>query len=541
MTTAAHVSPEQASAEVLRRQRARASLVEYARSIDIPGVPVSDDPEEEMFEPVETAVALHHRLTMEAIQRTMEKKRGRLMIFEPPGSAKSTYGSVVAPVWAMSKWKGHRVILASYGLELAERHSRRARALARDPRQQAIWESKPTLSGDQKAISDWSLTNGSNYMAAGFQTGITGNRADGVIIDDPVKGREAADSETIRNKTKEEFRESIKTRLKPNGYIILIQTRWHQDDLAGSILPEDYKGESGEILCRDGQVWEVLNIPAKCEHEDDPLGREIGQYLWLEYFSVAHWQEFENDPQGKRTWSALYQQRPTAGDGVQFKREMFRRYDPDIAPGLPGGLPLGVRANAASDVATKDEAEQGHKDFTEHCIGGLDSVSDLYILDWWYGQKATDVWIEAAIALMRRWKPLYWAHEGGPIDNAVKPAWARAMREAKPTPVYTIFQPMPSIKNKVIKLSTLEAWVNTGRVWLPLNRPWADRVIDQLVNFPAGKYDDAADAIGLLARLLDKMLSGTLQSKKPRPQGPKPFTGEWLEYDEKPTAKLRFR
>lgn len=529
------VTSELAAAELLRRQRARDSMPEYARSIDIPGAPTSEDPEAEIFKPIESSIAHHHLVMMEAIQRTMEKKRGRLMIFAPPGAAKSTYTSVVAPNWAMGKWPGHRLILASYGLELAERQSRKARALARDKRHQAIWPEKPTLSSEQKAVGDWSTSTGSNLMAAGFQSGITGNRANGLLIDDPVKNREEADSPTVREKTKSEFREAAKTRLMPNGYIILIQTRWHEDDLAGSILPEDYKGESGMIKCRDGQTWEVLNIPAKAEHVDDPLKREIGEYLWPEWFPIEHWLEFENDPQGKRTWSSLFQQRPSPGEGLMFKREYFRRYDPDIQPGLPGGRPLHMQLNGATDNATKE----GGGDFTEHVIGGLDSNNDLWFIDWWYGQHTTDITIAAFIALIQRYKPLHWAHEGGPIENAIGPAIRRAMREAKPQRVHTLLESLTSIKNKTIKLGTLQAWAAAGRIWLPMNRPWADRLIDQLCGFPAAKYDDAADAAGLLARMLDLMMTGELPSSKPKPQLV-PFTAAWLEYTDEPERKIRY-
>lgn len=533
-----HITQEEAAAEALRRQRACDSLVEYARSIDVPGAPASDDPEGEVFKPVESSMAVHHIKILEAIQKCVTTPNGRLMIFAPPGSAKSSYASVVTPVWCMSKWENYRIILASYASNIAEKHSRKARSLCRQPRASAIWPEKPSLSKDQKAIGNWSLSNGSEFMAAGILAGITGNRANGILIDDPVANREDADSETIREKTKDEYQDSIDSRLLPNGWVILIQTRWHQDDLAGGILPEGYAGQSGEILCRDGQVWTVLNIPAKCEHADDPLGRAIGEYLWPEWFPQAHWEIRENNPQGQRTWSALFQQRPTAGSGIKFGREHVRWYDPDVPIGTPGGLPKNLQLHGASDNATKDEDQKGHKDFTEHGVGGLSSAGDLYVVDWWYGQRTTDVTIAASIALMQRHHPLRWAHEGGPIEHAIMPAWVKAMRESNPR-VFVLFESMPSIKNKAIKLSTLEAMWSAGRVWLPMNRPWAERLVDQLCNFPAGKYDDAADTLGLLARLLDKMLNARVESTKTRPQL-KPFSPEWLEFQEQPDRKIRF-
>lgn len=535
----AQVTSEQAAAELLRRQRARVSLVEYARSVDIPGAPASEDPEAELFKPIESAVALHHRVMLEKIQKTMDTPNGRLFIFAPPGSAKSSYASVVAPVWDMSRKVDNRIILVSYDSDMAIKHSRRARALCRQPKQTTIWESKPALSKEQKSVEAWALSNGSEYMAAGIMAGVTGNRAKGIIIDDPVKNREAADSDTIREKIKDEYQDTIDSRLAPGGWVIIIQTRWHEDDLSGSILPEDYKGESGAILCRDGQVWDVLNIPAEAERADDPLGRKPGEFLWPEWFPDSHWLMRKNNPQAQRTWNALFQQRPVPGEGIKFHREDFHWYDPDKEPGANGGPPLRLSLNGASDNATKDASAEGKKDFTEHAIGGLDHNSDLYFTDWWYKQATTDITCLAAVALMQRHKPVYWAHESGPIEHAIMPTLRRLMQDAKPR-AYTVFEPMPSIKSKALKLEVLCGWVSAGKVFLPLNRDWAQRLVDQLIAFPAGKFDDAADAAGLLARLLDRMMQRRLKSKEPR-STIKPFTAAWLEYEEQGERQVRYR
>jgi hypothetical protein len=291
---------QQAAAELLRRQRARSSLVEFSQAIDVPGVPIMDEPDEEdpntgllknrfeakpvHYTPVEQRVALHHLLIMQALQRCIETPRGRLMIFAPPGSAKSTYASVLAPAWAMGRKKNTQIILGSYGTSIAAKQSRKVRSIVRDPLYTSLWNEKPKLLDDQRAVDDWQLSNGSSMMAAGLLAGITGNRADGIIIDDPVANREQADSPTIREKIYNEYIDTAMTRAKPNMWAILIQTRWSEEDLAGMILPADYAGESGSIKCRDGQVWQVLSIPARAERDNDVLGRKVGDYLWPEWF-----------------------------------------------------------------------------------------------------------------------------------------------------------------------------------------------------------------------------------------------------------------
>jgi hypothetical protein len=146
-----------AALELLRRQRARSSLVEYARAIDIPGAPAATDPETEQFKPVETSLALHHRVILENIERTVSTPRGRLMIFAPPGSAKSSYASVVTPAWLLASRPGYRIIIASYATKIAAKQSRKARALCRQDAHVSIWPDRPILANDQKAVDQWAL------------------------------------------------------------------------------------------------------------------------------------------------------------------------------------------------------------------------------------------------------------------------------------------------------------------------------------------------------------------------------------------------
>ena len=341
------LTPAQAAIEKIRRQRANASLAEFSQAVEIPGVPVYGQDEADeldsvedgakhielkrqtLYTPIESRVALHHLVMMMAMQKCIETPRGRLMVFAPPGSAKSTYGSVVAPAWAMGRKPNQQIILASYATGIAAKQARKVRAVVKEAVYTSLWKSKPTLQDDQRAVDDWSMTNGSGMMAAGLLAGITGNRADGFVIDDPVANREQADSPALQEKTYQEYIDTVMTRAKPKMWCILIQTRWSENDLAGLILPESYEGESGRIHCRDGQWWEVLCIPAKAERADDPLGRAPGEYLWKEWFPEAHWKTWEDNPRAARTWNALFQQRPAPFTGVHFNRDLFKMYDLD--------------------------------------------------------------------------------------------------------------------------------------------------------------------------------------------------------------------
>lgn len=511
------VTPAQAAREILRRRRARDSLVAYSRAITIPGAPVEPDSEADYFRPIETGIAKHHIVTMEAVERCIRAPDGRLMIFEPPGSAKSTYVSVVGTTWAMGAFPGLRVLATSYAAAPIVRASKRARQIVQSAAYRYLWPDAVTLLGNSAAADEWELSNGSGLFACGLLGGITSSRADLAIIDDPVAGREEADSPTIRNKTKAAYEDDFLTRIKPGASIILIQTRWHENDLAGSILPEDYDGRSGKILCRDGQEWEVLSIPAKCERADDPLGRRPGEYLWPEWFSARHWQNFESKA---RTWSALFQQRPTAGQGTHFKRQDFRRFK------LKSQLPRNLRLYLASDFATTPEGG----DFTEHGKIGVDSDGDIWVTAWWSGQEETDVGIDAALdmctpAVVR---PRLWLGEAGPIEKAIGPAIRRRMRERK---IYVRRMLPPSIADKALRAEGFAARVHARRVHVPDDVSWGDELIAQLCAFPGGRFDDKVDVCGLFGRLLDQLDEARDDTPLPD-ERPKPGTFAWLTQDE---------
>src|SRR6516165_9175256 len=206
--------------------------------------------------------APHHRLLMSKLVQVSRGSIQRLAVFMPPGSAKSTYSSVLFPPWYLARHKEHSILAASHTTELAEKWGRRVRNL--------LVEHGPTLelavSDDNQAAGRWSLKTGGEYYAAGVGVGIAGFRADLAIIDDPVRSREDADSALVREKTWDWYKSDLSTRMKPGGRIVVISTRWHEDDLAGRLLLDMQKG---------GDQWEVLSLPAIAE-AGDKVGRKPG-------------------------------------------------------------------------------------------------------------------------------------------------------------------------------------------------------------------------------------------------------------------------
>ncbi len=188
----------------------------------------------------------------------------RLMLLLPPGHAKSTYASVLFPAWWFTRHPASSIITACHTADLADHFARRVRDMVREHSPTLGY----TLARDERAAARWRISTRGDYYACGIRGPITGRRADLVLIDDPIKSHTEADSQSARDALWNWYRSDLATRLKPGGRIVLIMTRWHQDDLGGRLLEAD-------------PSWHVVKLPALAE-QNDPLGRAPGEALWPE-------------------------------------------------------------------------------------------------------------------------------------------------------------------------------------------------------------------------------------------------------------------
>lgn len=443
----------------------------------------------------------HHLLWLDCLQQVEDGKIKRLLGLLPPGAGKSIFTSVVFPTHFMGRFRSSSVIVASYGSELPRKFGRRARSITQQEIYKRVFNT--ALSEESKAADEWALENGSEWMAAGILTGITGNRADGVIWDDLIKGREQADSDIIRNKTWDAYVDDLLTRKKPQAFEIGISTRWHEDDVPGRILPADYNGESGLIECRDGNTWYVVCLPAEAERTDDILGRKPGEILWPEWFTKEMFAPFKRNP---RTWSSLYQQRPAPDTGVLFKGEWFKSFEQNERTGYPKGMEHGdLNIYGASDYAVTD----GGGDYTVHIIVGVDHKSNIYVLDLWRKQETSDKWVESFCDLVKRWKPLGWAEERGQIKSGVGPFLTKRMRERG---AYVVRADFPSVKSKKMRAQSIIGRMAQNGLYCPFGSEWFAEFRKELLLFDAGKHDDQVDALSLIGQVLDKMISADASS-----------------------------
>lgn len=442
------LSPQQAAAELLARRKARNSLLAFT---------AYTNPSYE--------AAPHHELIASKLEAVMRGEITRLIICMPPRHGKSELASRRFPSFYMGQKPDKQIIAASYSSDLSTDFGREVRNIVDSPEFGALFPI--TLAADSKAANRWHTSEGGMYVAAGVGTAITGRGADILLIDDPFKDRKDADSELQRQRVWDWYTSTAYTRLMPGGAVVVINTRWHDDDLTGRLLAEQQTG---------GDQWEVLSLPAI---DGD------GAALWPAWYPIERLEQIRGVLPA-RDWNSLYQQNPVPDDGDYFKADWFGEYDT---------LPK-LNIYGASDYAVTEDGG----DFTEHGIFGVDQNSNIYVLDWWFGKTNAAEWIERKCDLILKHKPDCWFGESGVIRRSVEPFMVKRMEERN---AFCRIEWIASIADKTARARGIQARASMGKVYLPKKAPWLDHVMGQLLRFPAGVHDDAVDVFGLIGRGLE--------------------------------------
>ena len=408
---------------------------------------------------------------LEAVERGEED---RVIFIEPPRHGKSLQVSQRFPAWYIGRNSTQEIIHCSYGGELVSGFGRRLRNLMASREHSEIF---PTggLAPDSKAANLWHTAQDGVYVAAGVGGPITGYGAHLGLVDDPVKSREEAESQTMRNRVWDWYQNDFYTRLMPGGAIIIIATRWHEDDLIGRLLNEEKSG---------GDKWTVIHHPAISED---------GQALWPERYPIEVLRRIERNV-GPRAWHSLYQGDPTPDEGVYFERSWLRR-------GVPPDN-SSMKFYGASDYAVT--ADGG--DYTVHGVIGIDRTERMWLVDLWRKQTSPDKWIPPMLDMMRRWDPIRWAEESGQIEKSVGPFLLREQMRRK---IYNQRVQFTSSRDKPSRARAIQGRIAMRGLWLPYAAPWADTVESELLKFPTGTYDDIVDFLSLIGRMIAGMEAGT--------------------------------
>ncbi len=402
------------------------------------------------------------------------------MIFLPPRHSKSETVTVRYSAWRLEKDPSLNIILGSYNQKLANRFSRKIKRIV---------EARIELASDRKAAEEWETAEGGGVRAVGVGAGVTGFGAGLIVIDDPVKSRAEAESATIRERVWDWFNDDVYTRLEPGAAIVLIQTRWHEDDLAGRLMSK--MNDDG------GEPWEIVSLPALAECPPgadaevwtDEIGRLDGEALCPERYGRDALLKIKRQL-GAYSFAALYQQRPVPAEGGLFKRSWFRNFV-DRSPVL-----LNWARGYDLAVSTRTSA-----DYTASFRCAFDAEGNLFIADGFRGRIEYPEQRRYVIDRMR--SETRTAHV---IEKALH---GEALVQDIRSGVAGGRAPLRALRVEADKYTRALTWANLaedGKVIL-VRGGWTDEFIAEACSFPGGRHDDQIDAVSLAVRQLGQRRS----------------------------------
>ncbi len=403
-----------------------------------------------------------HKFLANKIQTFVETPTGNpydiLVLSCPPQHGKSLTVTETFPSWYVGKYPDKRCIIACYNDDFAGKFGRRNKQKI-DEYGQFIFDIRLKKSSDRDMeIADH---NGS-IITRGIMSGITGNSGDLIIIDDPIKNRQEADSPTYRERLWEEWQNSIKTRTQAGTKIIIIQTRWHEDDLSGRVISSE-------------EFVEVVNIPVEAE-ENDILGRNIGDALCPEIGKDNKWlQAFKSSyKEGTRTWNALYMGRPTSAEGNIFKREWWKYYNK-----LPDNIQL---VGISVDATFKDNDTS---DFVAIEVWGKLN-GDYYLIDL----------IKRRMDFPETLKAIRYMADKYPQKHSIL-----VEDKANGSAIISMLKheiggiiPITPKESKIGRANAITGIVEGGNVYLPEYADFTNEFVEEFASFPNGVHDDLVDA-----------------------------------------------
>lgn len=412
-------------------------------------------------------------------QDVEDGKSPRLMLFMPPRHGKSTLASVAFPAWHLGKNPKHEFISCSYSGSLAMTFSRKVRQLLREPNYRNIF-AKTLLDRTSQSVEAWLTTQGGGYVAAGVGGGITGKGANILVIDDPVKNREDAESEFNRESVWNWYTSTAYTRLAPGGGVLIILTRWHDDDLAGRLL----------TAAKDGaDQWEVVKYPAIAEKDEE--FRKTGEALHPERYNLDALQQIQKAV-GPRDWVALYQQNPVADEGDYFTRDMIRYYedeDVDLSQ---------LRYYCAWDLAI---GQRDRNDYSVGLVVGVDEYDNMYVVDTVRGKFDGFELVEQILDLYETWRPGIVGIEKGHIEMAIGPFLEKRVQERRLHEAY--FKDLKvGRRDKEARARAIQGRMQQGMVYFPKEAVWTGPLVAELLRFPNGTHDDQVDALAWIGLMM---------------------------------------
>ncbi|MPZ99702.1 MAG: phage terminase large subunit [Dehalococcoidia bacterium] len=454
------------------RAAARESLIEFTS----------------LVKPKYRPAAVHVALAA-ALERVERGEVPKLVVTFPPRHGKSTLVSETSPPWLLGRNPDRRVMMTSYTARLARGFGRRARNITQSTEYQAIFPGV-TVADDSSAADEWNIEGrDGGYLAAGVGGSITGQGADVLLIDDPIRNRRDADSLVYRDAAWDWYSDVASTRLEGLGAVILCNTRWHQDDLAGRLL----EAEPGE--------WEELRVPAIAE-AGDPLGREVGEALWPARFPLSRLEKIRSS---SVDFDALYQGMPTSRGGATFRREWFDglRFDADDR----GHVNRCAGRWISVDTAMKESVTS---DYTSAVVVELMPDYRLAVRET-YRERLAFPDLPSTIEAMARRHNRDLKLRGVLIEDKGSGISAlQTLRASAPGWLAGLLIPFEPGGSKEYRAAQAAVWTRNGCVLLPAPSegvPWLADFEAELFGFPSVAHDDQVDSLVQVLLYLENFLS----------------------------------
>lgn len=433
-------------------------------------------------------------LTDKAQQFVEDVKSGkspRLFVSMPPRHSKSETMTKKYPAWVIGNNPDFEIIIASYSMDLARDFGKIARDTYREHSKNGTGIFNTVIDRDKSAGDNWGILE---HRGAVVSTGVggsaTGKGAHIAIIDDPFKNREDANSRLQRDKVWAWYQSTIRTRLAPGGGIIIIQTRWHEDDLVGRIVKEMENGT--------GETFESIVLPAIAE-ENDILGRKVGEPLWEERYGID---ELENIKKaiGSREFSALYQQKPQVEDGGLFKRQYFKYFD--IKNDFIIADDKNVNIKDCFYFQTIDTAMSTHKnnDFTAIATFICDREWNLYLADLMLDRlEVPDQW-NVIKQYRNKYNLRFQAIESKSSGIGIM---QQAKREGMP------LKELKADTDKMTRALNISVMFENGKVFFNKNLEKLLELEEQLLKFPNATHDDAVDVFSYAGIVINDLIQNS--------------------------------
>jgi predicted phage terminase large subunit-like protein len=435
-----------------------------------------------------------HLVTMaNVLQKVESGEIPRLILNLPPRHGKTMMTGEFFPAWYLGRNPNHHVIYATYSFERAGDVGRKVRNQMIMPVHKKIFKGC-NVSKDAAGQNRMTTDQGGYYFAVGTGGVVVGRGANLFIIDDPIKGREEADSETFRKKLIDWYRGVAYTRLMPENAIIIIQTRWHFDDITGYVLEE-----------MSHEKWVTLNLPAVAEDEEDPLRREVGEALWPTSYPKERLDVIKKTV-GTREWNAQYQQQPLPSEGGMIDINWLKRYNTKDLAAVHVALNIGARPpltllekmGIKRIVISWDTAfkESQINDPSAATVWGVTLEKKYYLLDTVNKRMKYPKLKKEAIALWQKY--MKWGLGPVPVLIEDKASGQSLVQDLQTTVVDDMKIPViaiPADANKQIRMQHASPLLESGMVYVPDDSlSWVVDYETQLARFPLWRHDDLVDS-----------------------------------------------